>query len=235
MTNKLNTTDLAQFVLEDSRIFKDEKCPFKGFLHYGDNPNILVIVGENSSGKSLVFKMMAQWAKKTLNLSPITISIRERTGSGSFESSSFRKIVMFGDESEQSTGATSVSAVLRGFKSANSNNESILMLDEPEIGLSSGYSSALGELIGRETLTSFNSPESYCKGVVIVTHDRNLVKGICSQLESTPSFLCMNKNLNLNEWLESSETRTIEDLINLKQISSTSRKAVNSILNSITS
>lgn len=46
-----------------------------------------------------------------------TVSIRERTGAGTSDMAGMRRMFMFGDESEQSTGATSLKTAMKAFDS----------------------------------------------------------------------------------------------------------------------
>jgi len=127
--------DLANKIINESSFFNHEKCPFNAHFKNG-NSNVLIITGENASGKSLFFQFMAGWAQRD-GTTPITISIRERTGSGTYEGAAFRKSMMFGDETDTSTGTNSYKVVKKGFKTLKQYQSegkiSGLFLDEPEI------------------------------------------------------------------------------------------------------
>lgn len=210
---------LAQLVANESQLFTHAQSPFRASVYEGTG-NILVVTGENASGKSIFFQSMAYRAKTQLNALGIQISIRERTGAGTYEGSGFRRALMFGDESEQSTGATSVGVVASGFRNAISyatdDKRNVLMLDEPELGLSAGYSRAMGEYLAQQAATL---PDK-ALGVVVVTHSRDLVWGIIAGGGgSTPNFVNLDpKPQNLGEWLTNSENRTIAELLNLQKI-----------------
>lgn len=204
---------LARKVLEDSRYFAEDDSPFNGRLYDGDN-RLTLIVGENASGKSLFFRVMNAYAKRDHDITGITISIRERTDS----SVPFRRMFMYGDEAEQSTGATSFKTIEMGFKTANGDKQgkTLLMIDEPEMGLSDGYARALGEYLGQQA----RRLEDNCHGLVVVTHNRPLVAGLLAGLRAEPTFVCLGVDpVDLSSWRAREETRTVEDLFALKDVS----------------
>jgi ABC-type sulfate/molybdate transport systems ATPase subunit len=213
-------------IVDDSLMFADVASPFKAASFAGDG-RLCVIVGENASGKSLFYRLIAQFAHKHHKLLPITISIRERTGAGAHEMGGMRRIMMFGDESEQSTGATSVNVVASGFHNAGRDTPALLLLDEPEMGLSDGYARALGQFIANE----YAKLPDTCAGVVIVTHSRALVDGLWSQHATRPLFVHLGDDPKpLERWLAEPEVRSVEDLMNLRELALQRRRAVHRLL-----
>ncbi len=211
--------------LTESAAIGDEASPFRGKA-YGGDPRLVLIVGPNASGKSLLFRMIAQWLQRDHKATPVTISIRERTGSGEMEMAGMRRMMMFGDETTQSTGAASARVVEAGFGNANRYPKAALLLDEPELGLSDGYARALGELIGQmaKDVTETNV------GTVVVTHNRELAKGLHVGLGAMPTFVCMEEPLAFQAWLSAREHRTIDDLKALPDLSHRRFRAVHGIL-----
>jgi predicted ATPase len=206
--------ELAREVLDNTRLFNAEDAPFHGRLYEGDG-RLLVVVGENASGKSMLFRVISAHAKRDYKITGVTISIRERTGAGAHEMGGMRRMMMFGDENEQSTGATSVSVIETGFLNAakDEDGKRMLMLDEPEIGLSDGYARALGELIGLRTIEGRYKHH----GVVVVTHNRSLVSGLLKGFEAWPAFVHLGQETtDLQGWLAQVETRSVADLQRLR-------------------
>lgn len=223
-TNRYIVPALAQNVLDNSRFF-GEDAVFQGTFFPGDE-RLLIIVGENASGKSLFFRALSAWAKKDHKVTGITISIRERTDS----TVPFRRMFMFGEESEKSTGANSVHVIEAGFKNAESggHGQTLLMLDEPEMGLSDGYARALGEYLGQRATTLTDS----CQGVVVVTHSHSLVRGALTGLKVTPSFVHVGTTPKaLDQWLEEPEHRTVDDLLKLNDVALERWRAIQKIMN----
>jgi hypothetical protein len=221
---------IAKNVLTDSRFFAedDDDTPFGGKLYAGD-PRVLLVVGENASGKSLLFRVIAAFAKRDHNLTGITISIRERTGAGTREMSGMMRVFMFGDEEEQSTGATSANVVEAGFHNAGRDGgKTLLMLDEPEIGLSDGYARALGAFIAQKTIEIGQGTH----GIVIVTHNRPLVQGFLEAFGAAPTFINLGgQQTDLKGWLKVVEQRSVEDLLQLRAVAGERRKAVQALIN----
>ena len=218
---------MAHWIVTESVLINDEGSPFDATITPGD-PRLLVIAGENASGKSLLFRVLCAQVRKAGAL-PVSLSIRERTGSGSGDMSRMRQVMMYGDESDQSTGAVSVQTVLTGFGNIDRDGGSILALDEPELGLSDGYAHALGQLIGQRSRTT---PDG-CGGVVVVTHSRSLVRGIVAEIGAAPTFVHVgsSEQLDVDTWLTRPEPRTVEDLLALPEIGRARFRQANQLLN----
>lgn len=203
----------AEWLASESLLFADEQSPFTASVVAGD-PRLVLIVGENASGKSLFFRALIGRAQM-YKASPITISIRERSGSGTFEMAGMRRAMMFGEENEQSTGATSVKVVSTGFKNLASREKSVLGLDEPEMGLSDGYAEAFGEYIGA---MAYDTPTS-CLGVIVVTHSRILARGLVGGFGKAPTFVRLGEGPStLDEWLDTPEVHSVDELLALHDI-----------------
>jgi hypothetical protein len=221
----VDLVETCEWVANESLLFADAGSPFSASVAPGD-PRLVVIAGENASGKSLFFRVLAQRVS-TAGPTAVTISIRERVGAGG-DMSGLRRVFMFGDEAEQSTGATSVKAIAAAFRS-NLDREggSVLGLDEPELGLSDGYSRALGEFIGSES----TSLPAACSGVVVVTHHRDLVRAMVDAFGATPTFvLCGDGPADLDRWLGDVEERSVEDLLALADVGLERWRAVHRLL-----
>lgn len=209
----VNLPETARWIAEESLLFADRDAPFHASVVAGD-PKLMVIAGENVAGKSLFFQVLCSKVANAGPL-PIRLSIRERTGAGASDMSGMRRVMMFGDEAEQSTGATSVQAVVTAFKNLDRPQGSILGLDEPELGLSDGYTRALGTYIGTEAR---NVPD-VCAGVVVVTHSRNLAGALVDAYGAQPTFVHAGESSKtLEQWLSDPEHRSVEELLALPEI-----------------
>lgn len=221
---------LARWAVEESAALADERSPFHGTITDGD-PRVLLIVGENASGKSLAFRLVAQVAGSH-GIEAITLSIRERTGDGTFEMARMRRAMIYGQETTSSTGATSSRVVQSGFHNMLGRPTPCLLgLDEPEIGLSDGYAEALGEYIGQQAQAIAGNA---C-GVMVVTHSRRLAEGLVRGLGAEPTFVAMLPNGDastptLDDWIASRETRSVEDLLTLRDVSLDRFRQVQKIL-----
>lgn len=208
---------LARWTASEAVLIASEASPFKAAVRRGA-PGVVVIAGENASGKSLFLRVMCAKAAAmaTKKILPITVSIRERTGGGTYEMSRMRQTFMFGDEIENSTGANSVRVVVAAFRNLDKEGRNTLLaLDEPELGLSDGYARALGTYIGEQARTV---PEA-CSGVIVVTHSRSLVEGLIRGLGEHPTFAQLGvETADLDAWLTEHEVRSTADLLALPDV-----------------
>lgn len=221
--------DLTKQLLDESSLWRDPDLPFSATLEVG-HPRVLIVAGENCSGKSLLAQSLTSWAKHHHGITNISVSIRERTGAGTFELAGMRRIMMFGDDSEQSTGAGSARVIDSAFQNlksrADETHRAILMLDEPELGLSEGYAGAMGRYIGSKALIM----PDLSSGVAIVTHSRVLGRELAASLNEAPSFLMLNGSIGLAEWLKGDPVRTVEELLGLPKLNHERWKLVNKVL-----
>ena len=217
--------DLLRWSCEESAIFTEEGTPFTATFRQGD-ARLCLVVGPNASGKSLLHRLM-QGLLSSHGVEAMSVSIRERTGADE-PGGMMRKAFMFGDQTRDSTGNASVRVVRTGFGTlSDRKSPSSLLLDEPEIGLSDGYAGALGELIGRRALDDM--PNS-C-GTLVVTHSRTLVRGLLRGLGAAPTFAALGgAEPDLEAWLSTEETRSVEDLLNLGDMALERMRGISKLL-----
>lgn len=223
--------ELAQSMLCDSVLWGGDSLPFTGYPYVG-HPQVLLVVGENCSGKSFFVESLRAWSAHHHGMASICVSIRERTGSGLSDMSGLRRSMMFGDECEQSTGACSARVVETAFSNVHSWAEAgrkpVLVLDEPEIGLSDGYARAMGQYLGQQAKTI---PPGAC-GVVIVTHSRTLAGALRDELGVTPSFVRLEAVQDFDAWVVSVEHRSVEELLTLRELNHERWRQVSKALSS---
>lgn len=123
--------DFLRFLCEESLAFGGGESPFTARMAGGD-PRLSVVVGANASGKSVLHRMVASLAHGH-GIEPISLSIRERTGSNE-SPGSMRRQWMYGSEHMDSTGNTSLRTTRKGFETmASRTSPAMLLLDEPEL------------------------------------------------------------------------------------------------------
>jgi hypothetical protein len=77
---------------------------------------VLLVIGENCSGKSFFVETLRAWASGCEpKIHNAQIAIRERTGAGASDMAGMRRTFIFGDKAEHSTGATSAGVLDRAF------------------------------------------------------------------------------------------------------------------------
>lgn len=153
---------------------------------------VMLIGGVNASGKSIMASVVETAAKKC-GFGKRVVSMTNRTSSG------FERGMVFGDESDSSTGVNSVSAVLMGLRSCKQDDSpSVLVLDEPDIGLSEEYAGALGEYIAQQMI----EPDHQLKLIVVISHSRPLYRRLLAVLPYQPHTIFLgDKTKTFMDWL----------------------------------
>ena len=219
---------ITRWVAKNSLLFNDGESPFHAAVS-GRAAKLVVVTGENATGKSLFVRVAAAILQQE-DVLPVSVSIRERTGAGSHEMGGLRQAMMFGDEMEQSTGATSVSVAQRAFGNLDRPQGSLLIVDEPELGLSEAYARALGEYIGGE----IGTVPKKCIGVMVVTHSRPLVRGLVDGFGKVPTHVAVSAEhpaqAGLKQWLDEVEHHSIDELLALRDVGHDRWLRVNKIL-----
>lgn len=146
---------------------------------------ILLVTGDNASGKSLFRRVLATYYQKQ-QLETITLSQQARSQSG------LPRAVIYGDEEDEATGAISANALSKSFHQRT--KPYVLIFDEPEIGM--GEEAQLGAAIFLQQHCS-NLPQN-CEGIVLFTHSRILI----SSLKHMTHFIWLHHpNHSVNDWL----------------------------------
>jgi len=173
--------------LLNSRYFNNEKSPFC-FNYELNNPNVFLIIGNNSCGKSLLRKILHNYHHKD-NVEFLNSSMEDRCKSG------IQRAFIYGSEEDDSSGFNSAKFIKKAF--SNREKAFSIMLDEPEIGCSEELSYSLVKYMLKNipNMTNLNC-------LYVITHSRVFAK---TMLDLNPSFIYMhlkNKNpMTLNEWL----------------------------------
>lgn len=226
----------ANVLTKDTIFWTHADNPFRANIEPGD-PRIALVVGDNASGKSFFVDNVRHMATDiSKEVSTVSISIRERTGSGLDDMAGMRRLMMFGDESEQSTGATSAGMIRKGFSNVKSRLEDgkkvILVLDEPELGLAETFHRAVGELISQEVKALPSESEF---SVLVVSHSRKLADGIFDGLDAKPTTVTMGNHGDFEQWRLQSEDKTLEELLSLPQQGRENFRKVSGVFDSIRS
>lgn len=191
------------------------RSPVFDNLYLENNQSKLTIIyGDNASGKSLFGRIAESYARKS-NIHVRSASMNNRVGNGDIEKS-FQRAMIFGNQSVQSTGATSLKVAIKCLKSTLSDdNESITslsILDEPDIGLSDRYSTTLGLYISQQ-LKIFKQ-----SGIILICHNKQLIDRLLSDYQLPVNFVGINTNLNYSDWYNSLQEATIEELLKLDDL-----------------
>lgn len=154
---------------------------------------VLLVAGINASGKSILTNMV-QTTAKNCGFAHRCVSMDNRTSRPGIE-----RAMIFGTESDQSTGFISTGAVIKGMKASQSGESpAVLILDEPDIGLSEEMAGAMGEYIAQHVLEENHN----LKFIVIVSHSRPLFERVLEKLPYAPHAVIMgSESMTFIEWL----------------------------------
>lgn len=170
---------------------------------------LLICTGSNATGKTFFGRLIAAYCKSPKGLDGkaecLRVGMEIRTTEGMH-----RAFVLQGPEHEESTGVNSTHMLVGVLRNAkNREHDNVVVIDEPDIGLSESYSIAMGKFIAKELETL--SPRT--KLVAIVSHSRHLLEPL---LDFNPAFVRFGDDLTLEEWMEEGPPpKTIQDLLNL--------------------
>lgn len=193
--------DVIDSCIADVEFFgTDGACP--AALEAGHD-RLLVISGENAGGKSFFAKVMqSRMREANPKCEWIPISMHSRTAPG------MHRVFMFGDEARSSTGQASFRAIRGGISTCRGRDTShVLVMDEPDIGLSEGFQAALGEMIDE---FASDLPDSTV-GLVVVSHARPLISKL---MHLNPTCVRVGDDVRqTRQWLEEGDLpRTIADI-----------------------
>lgn len=189
----------------------------------GNDP-LVVMVGENASGKSFVRRIVTLMAREN-DVESIHISMEGRAGP---DFSGGLRPFIYGDEGYRSTGENSASTVVTGIKTCRGREKPHLMFwDEPDIGLSDSWAAGVGVAI-REFV---KKPPEHTRAVFVVTHSKALVGQLA---EFYPHFIYFGEDeppKTLFHWIE----RPIipRDIEELGKLSHVRFKKIQKILDSV--
>jgi len=185
---------------------------------------VLVVTGDNASGKSFFCKYL----RAVLNAEKDTLGRIEVMDGGMHRRTraGIERALMYGDEDRESTGDLSLGFVLTALRTCRGREHAhILSLDEPDVGLSEGYQTALGDL-----LYGFaDELPAHTAGLVVVTHSRPIVERL---IRLEPHLVRIGEDQRTTvEWLDQGPlARTIEELQSLHAQSARKTRAIQKII-----
>jgi hypothetical protein len=215
-----------QEFLDNEKFQDDRERLFPSKLEIGTREDVLVVTGENASGKSLAFLILNNLVRSfgkedKIDVLVMDIGMSRRTKSG------IERAFIFGDEHLDSTGNISIKVMQTGVANSRSNDQHhYLMLDEPDIGVGEGYHSAIGQFLSD---FAASLPEK-CLGLIVATHSRKITRKL---LDAGASSLRLGSDLrDVKEWVTHGDIeKSLDDLVALKTISLERFRGVSKMLN----
>jgi energy-coupling factor transporter ATP-binding protein EcfA2 len=190
----------------DLTYFGDGKeYPIKTAYEPGEGM-LLVVTGENASGKSFFARLFSAYCKARMNTECMRFGMDRRTESG------IASAMMYGDETWESTGVISVRNLFGAeHNSRKRQNPHFVVFDEPDIGLAESYQAAVGKFIADFVKTL----SELARGVVVVTHSRAILREL---LPLHPHHLRCGDERTLKSVVEEDPvSKTIEELRGLPE------------------
>lgn len=195
-----------------------ERCPIT--MHFvSGKGRILLITGDNASGKSFVGRFFSEILKKKHKIRMARICM-ERRGMGGFE-----RACVYGDETWQSTGQISFHAVLGAMKSCNGwDDKHALYFDEPDIGLSEANQAGLGSLIAEKEWPTKT------KLVCVTTHSRYLVQALAVV---NPHWLRLGDQKSMESFLKPPRPKTAKQLTAMPDVAIKRFRRITRMINEV--
>lgn len=201
MSNKITALLLPEklftALIEDTHLLSHPQCPFSYHLQ-PEGGNVLVVAGDNATGKSLIANMLASRAYFSHGVEPMIVSMSERTRSGML------RAFTYGGEDYRATGEVSlnvsfkaIGAIAHRLDEDKGRSRALVILDEPDVGLAEGFSHAFGCKLGQQIN---DLPKSKRWGVVVISHSREMVRGLVDTLDKAPGFAHTDTPKTLAQW-----------------------------------
>jgi hypothetical protein len=189
----------------------------------GKDP-LVVIVGENASGKSFARRCVQAIASKN-KVETIAISMERRAGA---DFTGGMRGFIYGTEEWKSTGENSVGTVLGGIRTCQGRDTPHVMFwDEPDLGLSDSWAAGVGAAIRKFV----EKPPTHTRAVFVVTHSKPLVEQL---VDFGPHYLYLGDDdapESLAHWLKTPAIP--RDIELLGQLSHARFKRIQTILDRV--
>lgn len=197
----------------DKTTFGNEDFPLSFNLVSEKSKKLIVVIGDNASGKSLLTSQMLNCANKWANMKGYNVGMKSRTQEG------LGRVFMYKQEEDNSTGAITLHSIIGGLTNcvnhANEGTPMMLVLDEPTLGLSMRYERAMGQYI--TNIVNENKDNENFKGILLVTHSKDMVRSMIDN-GFDPSVVSVGGKIeNIDEWIDSKESATVEELLSLSK------------------
>jgi len=186
--NFIDLPTVTEELLDSLSYFSGDKPIIKTKFFRGGTIPILIITGENATGKSFMRKLYCTVFKQN-KIECMPISQQGRCTGG------IMRVFVYGDESCESTGYNSSKTVTTGINTCNSRDKKhAIIWDEPDLGLSDGYAAG----IGIEIKEFVNKLSKNTMAVIITTHSKYLIKEL---LPLNPHHLRLGDKKSLKRWM----------------------------------
>jgi hypothetical protein len=183
---------LLRFLFQKTKFFtaRNGEAPVIPHVWVKGQNNMVLVVGENATGKSLMRRVVCQAARQAGH-EPMPVSMQGRT------MPDWSRAFVYGDESSKSTGQISIHTVITGIRTCKSRaNTHIVFWDEPDLGLSDSWSAGVGIAL-REFA---NDMPANTVAAFVVTHNKVLVRRLAA---ANPHYVALGASAppSVEAWL----------------------------------
>jgi hypothetical protein len=183
-------------------VFLNLKPKFReelGVSHFrmGKNCRVLIITGENAGGKSFIRRIFQAFlGNRRKPISSYSFSMEARSRSAS-DGNIFLTLA-YGDEGYAATSANTVRSIRTILDTSDKGEKMhIIIIDEPEIGLSEETELAVGRMISERLSDEW--PDNRV-GVVVMTHSKHIVRELMG-LPGSKFLNLFNRYPTADAWL----------------------------------
>lgn len=194
----MRTSDLIRTTLGIETLFS-EVPDLSGAIQYrssvSDTSKLCVILGQNATGKSLVRRCLGEVATRHGAQKVMCIS-QEKRSDTSF--GGLGRVAVFGSEADESSGFISARTAMKAMKSSEVwDVPHLVILDEPDLGLSEDYAAGLGARLAAFSL----APPDLLRGLFVISHSRALLAELARVDHSMIGIGGMEAPASLGDWL----------------------------------
>lgn len=192
-----STSTLLDVILDLDYFHEDgDEPPAIPFHRVDGEGKVVVIVGDNASGKSFCRRIVqAVCQKAQVECIPISVEGRRKVSYMPWLS------MVYGDEEYEATGVNSTHTVLSGITTSKGRETPhIIFWDEPDLGLSEGWAAG----VGQKFCAFAQDPPEHLRAAFIVSHSRALIR---EMLPAKPFYLHLGVSAEeapqtIQDWVE---------------------------------
>lgn len=197
--------DLLRGLVANHSVLSHADCPFSYYFQPGWE-QVAVLAGDNATGKSFLMGAAGSRAYYDHGIEPMIVSMTARTSEG------MMRVFSYGRENGRATGEVSTRVAFSALGAIPDRlkiqRNALVVLDEPDVGLAEGFAYAFGQMLGQR----INELEGNQWGVLLVSHSRELVRGLNDTLRARPSFAHTQTPKTLDEWVNDTPRYSAEAL-----------------------
>ena len=215
--------------LKSKKLFSEKDGITLCVENKSEDSNVMLMSGDNASGKSIVCRLIKDIAKKE------SCNVRETSMGDRAKKGYMQQAITYGrygDENKESTGNLTAKRIIKDVEFLENYEQNFLMIvDEPEMGLGKDYHKALGQFLAKACERLHETGR--CKGFIICSHSKTMFKSFLyhTNFDLIKLRLGEGNEESFCKWISNeSKGKTMEDFINLPNKASERRKSIGKYL-----